>query len=162
MGRIGMDATAAFGAAVWLAMQAPKVKDLLLHQLNQLVLQPQAAGCEVLISSPDAEGKWRPRLWLAYAYLSAEFEREYVLDPSMPLPPQAWHSGDRLWLLHVIAPNGFEQELRRTLRELFAAHSARSLSPHSRWSGQRLVVWRGFGCSRTDTIEFWRQRPILA
>jgi cytolysin-activating lysine-acyltransferase len=138
-----MDATAAFGAVIWLAMQAPEVKDLMLHRLNQLVLQPPTAGCEMPISIPDAEGKWRPRLWLAYAHLSAEFERDYVRAPSMLVPPQAWHSGDRLWLMHVIAPNGFEQELRRTPQDLFAARSARSLSPIARGLGDGW--WLGVG-----------------
>lgn len=162
MGRTTMESSAAFGAVVWLAMQAPRVHELPLHQLNRLVLQPQAAGCEVLISSEDGNGTWRPRLWLSYAHLSAEFERDYVRDPSMPLPAQAWHSGDRLWLMHLIAPDGFERMLLRTVRNVFAKRCARSLSPRSRWSGQRVMVWCGSGCSPADAKDFWRHRPILA
>ncbi len=162
MGRSTMEATAAFRAVIWLAMQAPKVKKLARRQLNQLVLQPQAAGCEVLVSSEDGQGTWKPRLCRSYANLSAVFERQYVRDPYMPLLPKAWHSGDRLWLIHPIVPNSFAATLRRTIQDLFSERSARSLSPRSRWSGQKLLIWRGTGCSRVNAMEFRRQRPRMA
>lgn len=162
LGHQEMDSTAAFGAAVWLAMQAPKVKDVALHQLNGLVLQPQTAQSDVLISRSDGSGGWRPHLWLAYARLSAEAERDYARNPALILPQSAWQSGDRLWLVHIIAPLGFDSQMFKILRRLFAAQTARSLSPSSHWRGQQVLVWRGAQCTLQDATNYWRQRPIEA
>lgn len=162
LGHAQLQPPEAFGAAVWLAMQAPKVKNLALHQLSQLVLQPQAAHSDILVMSLDQSGKWQPRLWLAYAQMSAEHERDYVRNPSVPLPAQAWHSGDRLWLLHLIAHPQYDHALHQVLQDLFTQRSARSLSPDSHRNGQRIVTWRGTDCNHTQAQTYWQQRPILA
>jgi hemolysin-activating ACP:hemolysin acyltransferase len=162
MGRTEMDAATALGLAAWLAMQAPKVKDLAVHQLNQLLLQPQIAQSDVLIAKADGDGRWVPSLWLSYAHFSAEFERDYMQNPSLPIPSSAWASGDRLWGLNLLAPSAFDQTLLRLLQDLFAGKSLRSISPVSHRMGQRVVIWRGSDCSRIDAKKYWQERPILA
>lgn len=161
LGHNAMDRMEAFGAAAWLAMQAPRVKDLRLAQLNRLILQPQDALCDVLICADDGNG-WTPRLWAAYAQFDALHEATYFRDPSQPIGRQAWRSGDRLWMLHLVAPSGYSRDLHRLLQELFAGRAARSLSPRSHLHGQRLVVWCGKGCSTTDARQFWANRPLQA
>lgn len=162
LGHMGMEAAAALGAAVWLAIQSPRVKDMAVHQLNQVLLQPQAAGCHVLIASEDAQGGWTPCVWLAYAQMNAQFERDYMRNPSLPLPASAWQSGDRLWLLHLLAPNGFNPSLKKMLKDLFAGRSARHLNPDAYRVGQRVLISRGAGCSRTEAKHYWQERSILA
>lgn len=161
LGHRAMDTVSAFGSAVWLAMQARRVMDLRLAQLNRLILQPQQSLCDVLICEDDGHGL-TPRLWAAYAQFDAQHERAYVRDPSQPLNPDAWNSGERLWMLHLVAPLGFSRDLHRLLQGLFEGCTARSLSPRSHLRGQRLVIWRGQGCSTTDAQHFWADRPIQA
>ena len=161
LGRSVMDSAAAFGAAVSLAMSAPKAKHLAVYELEQIILQPQTAQSHVLVAK-QVSGSWSPIAWLAYANLSAEYERTYMRNPNQPLPTSAWRSGDRLWALNLIAAAGYASELRPVLKNLFASRTARSLSPHSYSRGQKVVVWRGSGCTQSDAKQFWRQRPILA
>lgn len=161
LGRRAMDTVSAFDSAVWLAMHARRIMDLRLIQLNRLVLQPQQALCDVLICEDDGHGL-TPRLWAVYAQFDALHEGAYVRDSSQPLSPGAWNSGERLWILDLVAPLGYSREIHRILRDLFAGCTARSLSPRSHLQGQRLVVWRGRGCSSTEAQRFWAARPIQA
>jgi hemolysin-activating ACP:hemolysin acyltransferase len=161
LGQSSMEHTAAFGAAVWLAMQAPKVRDLALHQLERLVLQPQSAASFVLLSKPEGSG-WKPHAWMSYAHLDATHEKNHVANPAAPLPDSAWHSGDRLWILHLIAPCGYELDTHRQVQALFANRTARTLSPRSFMLGQRVNIWRGANCPAQDAHAYWQQRPILA
>lgn len=161
LGYRAMDTVSAFGSAVWLAMQARRVMDLRLAHLNRLILQPQQALCDVLICEDDGH-RLTPCLWAAYAQLDALHESAYVRDPSQPLSPGAWNSGDRLWMLHLVAPLGFGRDLQRLLQGLFEGCTARSLSPRGHLSGQRIVVWRGQGCCTTEAQRFWAERPIQA
>ena len=161
LGHTVMEPTAAFGAAVWLAMQAPKVCDLALHQLERLILSPQDASSYVLLSLPDGQG-WKPHVWLSYAEMDPLHEKRYVANPAAALPAQAWRSGDRLWMLHLIGPHGYDLETHRQVRTLFANRTARTLSPRSHLLGQRVCVWRGAQCAPSMAQAYWQQRPILA
>lgn len=120
LGHPAMDRVAAFGAAVWLAMQAPRIGELQLALLDQLILQPQQAQRDVLICRQDGHG-WPPQLWAAYAQFDASAERAYVRDPSRCPAPGAWASGDRLWMLHLIAPQNYSPDLHRRQQALFAS-----------------------------------------
>lgn len=162
LGYHAMDRVAAFGAAARLAMQAPRIKDLRFAQLNRLILQPQDALCDVLICADDGNNGWTPRLWAVYAQFDAQNEGAYVRDPSQPIGLGAWRSGDRLWMLHLVAPTGYSVDLHLLLQKLFAGRTARSLSPRSHLLGQRLVIWRGKGCTTTGARRFWADRPIPA
>lgn len=157
-----MSFTESFGAAVWLAMQSHKVKDIALHHLNGLILQAKEAHSEVLICLKDDKGGWTPHLWLSYARLSAEVEKELIRNPSVFLQSDQFHSGDRLWALYLIAPLGFDRRLILILKQLFAGHSARGLSPNSHWRGLQVLIWRAWGCSQAQSLAYWKQRPLLA
>ncbi len=57
-----------------------------------------------------------PRGLLTWAWMSAEAERKYVSGAL--LDPEDWHSGDRLWLIDMIAPyRGLTASISRWVME---------------------------------------------
>lgn len=160
-GRPLLDGMAELGAALWLGMQAPKVRELRLGQCHQVFVQAQLAQTSVLVVSQHPGG-WTPTLWLAYAALSPSHEAQYVRNPAQALPQDAWHSGDRLWLMHLVAHKTFTPEALGVVRDLFKGRTARTLSPRSHRFGQKVLICRGRGVRLSDARRYWQSRPILA
>lgn len=122
------------------------------------LVEPILAGTYVLISEWQGAGHWLPVGWLAYALLDAEAEWRHVSCPSQTPLPSDWDRGDRLWLMHWIAAPGHSLRLRPVVRHLFHNMTARSLDPRT----QRVITWRGEGCTAREALAFWQQRPVHA
>lgn len=161
LGHNTIDSMAALGAGMWLGIQAKRAKGLRLEQCKQVFLDPQQANCFVLIASKTMQG-YRPVLWLSYAIFDANAEADYVAYPDQAIPQQSWNAGDRLWFLHLIAQGQISQPVKSVLREIFAHRTARSLSPRSHFSGQKIMLWRGNAMDLQAVRVFWAARPILA
>lgn len=161
LGRNSIDSMAALGAGMWLGMQAKRAKSLRLEQCQQVFLDPQLANCFVLIASETTQG-YTPVLWLSYANFNANAEADYVAYPDRVIPQESWNSGDRLWFLHLIAQGQVSLPVKSVLREIFTHKTARSLSPHSYFSGQKVMHWRGNAIDLQAVRAFWKARPILA
>jgi hemolysin-activating ACP:hemolysin acyltransferase len=160
LGHNTMDEMAAFGAAMWLGMQAKRSRELQLDQCTQFFLDPHLAKSYLLLASTSTQG-YIPLLWLAYARFSPQCEAKYIQDPDAPLVPNEWNSGDRLWFLHLAAQGNLSPSVKSTLRSLFSRQTARSLSPRSHIRGPAVMVWRGDQVSPSQAHTFWAQRPIL-
>ena len=58
-----------------------------------------------------------PLGFVNWAWLSAEVEARYL--ETFTLKPEDWTSGDRLWFLEILAPNGYGVDLMFELRTFF-------------------------------------------
>lgn len=151
----------AFGAGVWLWMQLPRHRQLAVKNLETRLLEPIRQGQYVLVCTGKHNRQRDPVALLLYACLNARAESRYIKDPSAPLAPNDWRSGDRLWLIDWVSPFGQSLQLRHQMLELFARQTARSLHRHPRWNASRVKTWLGDTCSRDAAQAWWQERPIL-
>ena len=152
----------AFGAAVWLWMQVPRHRQLSIKNLEKRLLEPIQQGQYVLACNDPIHRQRDPVALLLYACLNARAESRYLRDPSTPLAPGDWRSGDRLWLIDWVSPFGQSLPLRHRMLELFARQTARSLQRHPQWNASRVKTWLGDTCSGDAARAWWAERPILS
>jgi cytolysin-activating lysine-acyltransferase len=152
----------AFGAAVWLWMQLPRHRQLTIKNLDKRLLEPIRQGQYVLVCTGQHHRQRDPVALLLYACMSARAERRYIKDPTSPLAPADWCSGDRLWLIDWVSPFGQSLQLRHRLMDLFARQTARSLHRHPQWNERRVKTWLGDACSRDAARAWWAERPTLS
>lgn len=151
----------AFGAAVWLWMQVPRHRQLSIKNLEKRLLEPIQQGQYVLACNDPRDRHRDPVALLLYACLNARAESRYLRDPSTPLAPSDWRSGDRLWLIDWVSPFGQSLPLRHRMLELFARQTARSLHRHPGSSASRVKTWRSDTCTADAARAWWHERPIL-
>jgi cytolysin-activating lysine-acyltransferase len=152
----------AFGAAVWLWMQLPRHRQLTIKNLEKRLLEPIRQGQYVLVCTGQHQRQRDPVALLLYACLNARAESRHIKDPTNPLAPADWRSGDRLWLIDWVSPFGQSLQLRHRMLELFARQTARSLHRYPHWNGSRVKTWLGDTCSRDAAQAWWAERPILS
>ncbi len=152
----------AFGAAVWLWMQMPRHRQLTIKNLEKRLLEPIRQGQYVLVCTGPNHRQRDPVALLLYACLNARAESRHVKDPTAPLEPADWRSGDRLWLIDWVSPFGQSLQLRHRMLELFARQTARSLHRHPHWNVSRVKTWRGDTCTSDAARAWWAERPILS
>lgn len=152
----------AFGAAVWLWMQLPRHRQLTIKNLENRLLEPIRQGQYVLVCSGQHERQRDPVALLLYACLNARAESRYIKDPTSPLAPADWRSGDRLWFIDWVSPLGCSLQLRHRMLELFARQTARSLHRRPQWNESRVKTWLGDTCSPEAARAWWAERPILS
>ena len=119
-----LDKISAVGHAVWLMTQSPLHKHLFITDMEWLLLPPVAAGQFRL---------WRkdnlPLAFASWAFLNEETEQRMIAGQNR-LAPGAWKSGDRLWLMDLIAPFGGKEEVLKELKEqVFPGRTIKSLQP---------------------------------
>ncbi len=99
-----------FGEIAWLYTQSPLHKDWAVKSLEQWIL-PAILTRQCRLYKRDG----KPIAYVSWAYLSEEAEKRYV-RASRDLHPKDWKSGERGWLIDVIAPFGDAKEVTRDLR----------------------------------------------
>jgi cytolysin-activating lysine-acyltransferase len=87
-----------FGEIVWLMTQAPTHKHFALTDLEWMVMPPLLLGQFRLFHDQG-----RPVGAALWAFLSEEAEAKMSLTPPR-LRPDEWKSGDRCWVIDLIAP----------------------------------------------------------
>jgi cytolysin-activating lysine-acyltransferase len=108
-----MTVSGTLGEIVWLLTQSPGHRYLFVADLEWLVMTPMLLGQFRTFRSQD-----RVVGLALWAYLSPEVEAR--LEAGVPrLSPADWKSGDRPWLVELVAPFGgtdaMVEELRRTV-----------------------------------------------
>lgn len=152
--------TTAFGAAVWLFMHSPQHVDAPLHTLQNLLLPAIRSRQFVLLFRGE-----KPVAYAAWARFSTEAEQRYLTAHPATMPEQDWASGQRYWLLDVIAPFGHIRQLTRVLRQLLAGHCVRSLYHKGDATGLRVMQLASLMChsrGQYSTIAAPMPRPSLA
>jgi len=97
------------GTVAWLMMHLPTHKYLFLTDLEWMVLPPVAAGQFRLFRKDNM-----PIGYVSWARLNEDVE-ERLKQGVTKLQPADWTSGDRLWLVDVIAPFGGKEEIVESL-----------------------------------------------
>lgn len=123
-GQRPLDKISAVGHAVWLMSQSALHKHLFVTDIEWLLLPPIAAGQFRL---------WRkdnmPLAFASWAFLNEETENRMV-EGKGRIGPGAWTSGDRLWLMDLIAPFGGKEEALKELKTVvFPGRTIKSLQP---------------------------------
>lgn len=91
-------ASQVFGQTVSIFMQSPQHRHLLLSDLEWRVIPPIALQQYRLVQHKGA-----PAGFLSWAFVDEETEQR-LQQPDFRLRPQDWKSGDRLWVIDVVAP----------------------------------------------------------
>ena len=130
-----LDKVSAVGHATWLMSQSSVHKHLFITDIEWLLLPPIAAGQFRL---------WRkdnmPLAFASWAFLNEETERRMV-EGKGRIGPGAWTSGDRLWLMDLIAPFGGREDALKELKSVvFPGRTIKSLQPDQS-GAMRTVEW---------------------
>jgi len=115
----------AIGYVTWLCSQSRGHKQLFVQDMEWRLFPPIILGQYKLCIETRTGGL--PTAYASWAFLSEEVETSY--RTSQKLRPGDWRSGDRLWLVDVVAPFGgavalldelcFEIHLEREVRLLY-------------------------------------------
>jgi len=101
---------AAFGAATWLMMNTPMYRHVFLSDLEWMLLPPI-----LLAQYHFYRTDRRIVAFTSWGYLSEAAEAR-LQEANPRLAPADWKSGERLWLVSVIAPFGHAEAALTELR----------------------------------------------
>lgn len=107
------DAAAVVGKVAWLLMDSPQHKYLFISDLDWLI-KPALFQNQYRLY----EDQNRPLALVLWARMSEEVEQRF-LTQTRKLQPGDWNSGDRLWLIEVIAPYGGQDGIITDLQNVF-------------------------------------------
>ncbi len=99
-----------FGEVVWLFTQSSKHKNFFLFDLEWLVMTPIMMQQFRVFYAPD-----RPIGVALWAFVNEEIEKR-LMAGNARLAPADWKSGDRLWLVDIIAPYGGQEAMIQDLK----------------------------------------------
>lgn len=115
------------GAAMLLALKSQSHKYFFISDMEWLILPPIGLNQFKLIRSEKNE----PIAFIAWAKITPEVE-ERLLKGTIKLSPKEWNSGDRLWIIYMIAPFGGTKPILKKLSEtVFKDQDIKLLQPKS-------------------------------
>jgi cytolysin-activating lysine-acyltransferase len=100
-----------FGEIVWLFSQSPKHKNFFVSDLEWLVMTPILLKQFRVFYAPD-----RPIGVALWGYVNDEVE-ERLMGGHARLAPPDWKSGEKLWLVDIVAPHGGYDAMIKDLKE---------------------------------------------
>ncbi|SRR5258706_427554 len=100
-----------FGEIVWLMSQSPLHKQFFVSDLEWFVMTPVLLKQFRMFYAKD-----RPIGVVFWGFVNDEVE-ERLKAGTTKLRPQDWKSGDKLWVVEVIAPFGGAEEMVKDLKE---------------------------------------------
>ena len=110
------------GEVVWLMTQSPSHKTFFLSDLEWLAMAPimlkQFRVFYATDQNAEAQGNKgasRPIGVVLWANVDEDVEQR-LKDGNAKLRPQDWRSGDRLWVVEIIAPFGGHDEMLKDLK----------------------------------------------
>jgi len=118
------------GQIAWLMMSSPAHKHLFLADLEWL------AAPAVLMKQFRIYNKQNvPLAYASWAFLSEEAERR-LTSGVRRIPPSDWNSGERAWLIDLVAPFGGAEEFLADLKEkVFSDKPLMTLRPNPGGAG---------------------------
>lgn len=126
------------GEVMWLMAHSPLHKQWPIESLMQWV-----APALLMKQCRLYRKQGKPWAFVSWAYMSKEVEEAYVMYPP-GLQPKDWRSGERLWLLDVIAPFGGSREVARDLRSgLFKDQVGRALRVKPGHNEMKIIYLHG-------------------
>ena len=127
------------GKISWLWMSSPLQRDWTMQLGARFLLPAIAAGQFHVIERDGA-----PVAYCSWAWLSAEAEAAYMIDPSKVLAND-WQSGDRLWFVDWVAPFAATDSwnLRRAMMQRFPHEVARAIRVKREKNKARVMEFKG-------------------
>lgn len=126
---------AVIGQVVWLMMQTPIFRHLFLADLEWMVMPPILLSQFRLFRIEN-----RVVAFAAWAHLSEVVEAR-LQEANPRLAPAEWKSGDRLWLIHLLAPFGHTEAALADLEKTSLAGKSFKMHRVQR-DGSRVVEQR--------------------
>lgn len=122
------------GDITWLLSQSPTHKHLFFADLEWLVI-PAVTSRQFRVLKAEQ----RPMAYVSWAFLSEEAEAR-ILSGNPRLRPGEWKSGDRAWIIDLVAPFGGREEILRNVKaQHFSATVVKTLRARS--DGQGYEAW---------------------
>jgi len=113
---------ALIGQVAWLMMNSRAHRHLFMSDLEWLVVPPVSLR-QMRLWRKDG----RPVIYASWAEVSEEVEKR-ILSGVVKLAPQDWKSGDRLWLIDVVAPwGGAAQAVKELSEQVFKGRVPKTL-----------------------------------
>ncbi|MGN7612777.1 toxin-activating lysine-acyltransferase [Magnetococcales bacterium HHB-1] len=127
---------ALLGQVTALMLNSPPHKHFFISDLEWLVVPPIALGQFRLFQ------KERKSIgYASWAYIDEAIE-ERLKGGSVRLRPDEWKSGDKLWLIDLVAPFGGHQDLIKDLKEqVFENQTMKTLQTAPDGQGMAVVEW---------------------
>ena len=134
-----LDRLPILGPVVWLYAHSPFHKHAFMVDVEWMVMPPLVLDQAKLYMKDSA-----PMAFASWAYLGDKAEKR-LLSGETRLAPTDWNSGNRLWLIDLVAPFGSAKDIIKDVREnLFPTQDIKYLVPDFEKKGVRPVVWRAF------------------
>ena len=127
------------GKISWLWMNSPLHADWTMHLAAQFLI-PAIAARQVHVIERDG----MPVAYCSWAWLTAEAEMAYIVDPSNVLAHD-WCNGDRLWFIDWVAPFAATDSwhLRRAMMQRFPNEVARAIRVKREKTKARIMEFKG-------------------
>lgn len=120
----------AMGPVIMLYMQSSHRRYQFISDLEWLLLPPLIAGqCKLYMK------KEYPISFISWAFLDESTEKK-MLQNGGKLRPEDWKSGDRLWIIDIVAPfGGVENMLKDIQKKEFPGQVVRLIAPDPKTGG---------------------------
>lgn len=125
------------GPVIWLYMHAPSHKHLFLTDVEWMIIPPMTLNQYKLYMKEEA-----PLAYASWALVDEETEKR-LLSGRIRLAPKDWKSGDRLWLIDLVAPFGGGKDVLKDIRDnVFPSRPIKQLVPDANGKGVRPIEWK--------------------
>lgn len=133
------------GPVVWLYMHAPSHKHLFVTDIEWMIVPPMTLNQYKLYMKEEA-----PLAYASWAFVDENTEKRF-LSGRVRLAPKDWKSGDRLWLVDLVAPFGGGKDVLKDLRDnVFPSRSIKQLVPDAEGTGVRPIEWKAMGAGKPE------------
>lgn len=125
------------GPVVWLYLHAPSHKHLFVADIEWMIVPPMTLNQYKLYMKEEA-----PLAYASWAFVDEETEKR-LLSGRVRLSPKDWRSGDRLWLIDLVAPFGGGKDVLKDVRDnIFPGRPIKQLVPDADGKGVKPIEWR--------------------
>lgn len=123
----------AMGPVIMLYLQSAHRRFHFISDLEWLLLPPLVSGqCKLYMK------KEYPISFISWAFISEEVEKR-IINNGGKLRPEDWNSGDRLWIIDIVAPfGGVENMLNDIRKNEFPGQKVRLVAPDPESGGIKL------------------------
>lgn len=119
----------ALGPVIMLYLQSPHRRNQFISDLEWLLIPPLVSGqCKLYMKQEY------PISFVSWAFLGEEVEGR-LLGNGGRLRPEDWASGERLWLIDIVAPFGGVDTVLTDMRKHFSNREIRLLAPDPETGG---------------------------
>lgn len=135
------------GPVVWLYMHTPSHKHVFVADIEWMIVPPMTLNQYKLYMKEEA-----PLAYASWAFVD-EATEERLLSGRARLAPKDWRSGDRLWLIDLVAPFGGAKDVLKDVRDnIFPSRPMKQLVPDADGKGVRPVEWGSADADRNGGV----------